>query len=191
MSRTATRALLAAAVAILLAAPAMARPPHHEVMDFPWMFSRGRIGIQVHPMTPELRKHFGAPEDQGVLVVKVEEGRPAALAGVKVGDIALALDGSPLESPRTLARAIHRAPEDKTVMLEVLRKGKLHSITLEPEPLRQPWAEAEGWADHFERGLREGGRELERRLHDLEERLDDLRENLEKRLDELEDGQRA
>ncbi len=87
MSRTALRALLAAVVAILLAAPAMAKPPHHEVMDFPWVFSRGRIGIQVNPMTPELRKHFGAPEDRGVLVVKVEEGRPAALAGVKVGDI--------------------------------------------------------------------------------------------------------
>ena len=62
--RLGSAACLLAAFMIALpvaAAPPSGAPPFHE-----WLFGRGRIGIRVQPLTPELREHFGAPKDRGV-----------------------------------------------------------------------------------------------------------------------------
>ena len=53
---------LLAALCAMLTTPVAAQPwPHDAVVDPP----RGRIGVQVQPMTPELREHFQAPADRG------------------------------------------------------------------------------------------------------------------------------
>jgi S1-C subfamily serine protease len=57
------------------------------VEKFEWSTSKGRLGVMVMSLTPELRKHFGAPDDRGVLVAHVEPDTPAAKAGVEVGDV--------------------------------------------------------------------------------------------------------
>ncbi|PNY82704.1 S1C family serine protease [Deinococcus koreensis] len=59
----------------------------------------------------------------GLTVVLVEEGSPAAQAGVRVGDVLLALDGDPMRHPRELLDRIRdRAGEALT--LRVLRGGE-------------------------------------------------------------------
>jgi C-terminal processing protease CtpA/Prc len=139
-------------------------------------------------MTPELREHFGAPKDRGVLVVRVEAERPAAKAGVRVGDIVLAVDETAIESPHDLIHATHRAPDGATLRLEVLRGGEKQSIAVAVEP-REAWSkEADQWMERFERGFEEGGRHLERRLDELERRFEELQKRFEERLRELEDG---
>ena len=60
-----------------IAAEATAQPPHW-VIDSPYMPHRGRIGVRVQPMTPELREFFEVPSDLGVLVAEVETDHPAA-----------------------------------------------------------------------------------------------------------------
>ena len=45
-------------------------------------------------MTQELRAHYGAPKDAGVLVAGVESESPAAKAGIQVGDIVTRADMS-------------------------------------------------------------------------------------------------
>jgi hypothetical protein len=69
----------------LAAAPsvASAEPAHDpQIESFEMMsMGRGRLGVFVLGITPELRKHFGVPEDRGVLVARVESGSPAASAG--------------------------------------------------------------------------------------------------------------
>ena len=87
----------------------------------------GFIGVQVVPMTPELRSHFGAPEDVGVLVSRVEEGGPAETAGIQVGDILSAVDGRAVESGRQLSRQIRKKEEGDTVTVELYRNGGLES----------------------------------------------------------------
>src|SRR5262245_50302044 len=57
------------------------------------MVSRGYLGVGLTDLTPELRTHFGAPEDAGVMVSKVEPGSPADKAGIKVGDVLASIDG--------------------------------------------------------------------------------------------------
>ena len=178
---------LALAFALAAPLPALAQPPGPPMHG--WFPAHGRIGLQVQPMTPELREHFGAPKDRGVLVERVEAERPAAKAGVRVGDIVLSVDEKPMEAPHDLVSVVHRAPDDVTLHLEILRGGKKQSIAVQPEP-REEWAkEADQWRERFGRGFEEGGRQLERRLDDLERRFEELQKRFEERLRELEDGE--
>ena len=53
---------------------------------------RGRLGVQLNDLTPELAEYFGA-KDGGVLVARVTPDSPAAKAGLKVGDVITSVDG--------------------------------------------------------------------------------------------------
>ena len=86
------RALLIAAGLAAMPASAAAGPFNDswsspQIFEkYEWSTSKGRLGVMVMSLTPELRKHLGAAEDRGVLVAHVEPGTPAASAGIAVGD---------------------------------------------------------------------------------------------------------
>jgi len=52
---------------------------------------RGHIGARTQPLTPELAPAFGLASTQGALVVRVDPGSPAAEAGLRSGDVVLAV----------------------------------------------------------------------------------------------------
>src|SRR5215475_13923485 len=62
------------------------------------MVRRGYLGTALMDLTPELRTHFGVPEEAGVMVSRVESGSPAEKAGLKVGDILTRVDGAAVKS---------------------------------------------------------------------------------------------
>jgi membrane-associated protease RseP (regulator of RpoE activity) len=138
-----------------------------------------RLGVQVQPMTPELRAWFEAPEGVGVLVARVEPGSPAAEAGVQVGDVIVEAGGEPVESPRDLIWQALRAPEGKKLAVALLRKGERVELEVVPRGKPQPpfWERDDLWGPgqggSLLRDLREQLRKLERRIEELEERLDD------------------
>jgi hypothetical protein len=103
------------------------------------MWSRGAfLGVQLTDLTPELRQHFGVPEDQGVLVASVVEDSPAARAGVEVGDILTRLDDELVSSGGSLARAVGKR-EPGPVQLELWRDGRIETLTAMLEkPADQP-----------------------------------------------------
>ena len=174
--------------AFVIASPVTAAPqgapPFHE-----WLFGRGRVGIRVQPLTPELREHFGAPNDRGVLVSEVESGRPAEKAGVRVGDVIVAVDGQPVAKPGALAGAIRRAPEGVSLSFQVVRKGKALTLELEPDdPTPLIDQETQEWMEGFGRHFEEGGRHLERRLQELERRIEELQREFEDRMRDLDAG---
>ena len=96
------------------------------------------LGVQLSELTPELRTHFGVPEDAGVMVGKLVDGSPAFRAGLEVGDIVTAVDGEPVASSSALARAIRDHEDGDTVVLEVWRDGRMQKIsaTLEEQERR-------------------------------------------------------
>ena len=99
------------------------QPARDHTRAFFWKsIGRGYLGVQVLGLTPELRAHFGAPEDAGVLVSKVEEGSPAADAGIQVGDVLTAVDGKPIAGPQSLALAIREKKPGDTVSVDFLRE---------------------------------------------------------------------
>jgi membrane-associated protease RseP (regulator of RpoE activity) len=72
-------------------------------------------------ITPELREHFGAPKDAGVLVARVIADGPAAKAGVRVGDVITAVDGQKIGDDTDLRRQVRAKKEKELASLEVLR----------------------------------------------------------------------
>ena len=92
-------------------------------------FGRGFLGISVQSLTPELRSHFGVPEDAGVIVSQVMDDGPAAQAGVRVGDILTSIDNEPIENTWDVVTEISQREKDSPVNLEIWRSGKIQTIT--------------------------------------------------------------
>ncbi len=69
---------------------------------------RRRLGIAVAParVARRLRRSVGLPERDGLLVRGVEEGGPAAEAGIREGDLVVAIDGRPVIDADTLLEAL-------------------------------------------------------------------------------------
>jgi S1-C subfamily serine protease len=93
-----------------------------------------RLGLRVEDMTPELRSFFGAASNVGILVSSVQEGTPAEAAGVRVGDVIVALDGSPVDSRADLNWSGEL--DDPTITLGIIRDrtGRDLDLTLEIPP---------------------------------------------------------
>lgn len=98
----------------------------------------GFLGVELAALTPELRAHFGAPEDAGVMVARVTEESPAWRSGVQVGDIVVAVGGEDVASPADLAREV-RARGGETVTLEVWRAGSVERLDVTLEEREASW----------------------------------------------------
>jgi predicted metalloprotease with PDZ domain len=179
MARVLIRSLAAVLFGLTLVASTAGATQPLDVPELPWSSPRGRIGAQVQPMTPELREHMGAPVDHGVLVVRIDANRPAARAGLEVGDVVIAVNGEPIQSASQLARRVRRAPEGAALQFETIRAGKRRTLSIQPEEPEDPWADPEEWMEQIERGLTRGSEELRKRLDELERRLKELEQRIE------------
>jgi membrane-associated protease RseP (regulator of RpoE activity) len=90
---------------------------------------RGYLGVSLLELTQELRVHFGAPEDSGVMISKVEADSPAQAAGLRAGDILLTLNGAPLDSSHMAARLIAAGSEGDRIELGIARDGAPETVT--------------------------------------------------------------
>jgi membrane-associated protease RseP (regulator of RpoE activity) len=160
---------------------------------------RGYLGVRLLEMTPELRTHYGAPKDAGVLIAGVESESPASKAGIQVGDIVTRAGGERIEFPSDLTRAVRPMKSGETLKLEVSRDRTVKQLTVKIEERRS--AEIDLGEMGHDLGMmgRELGRDLGRDIgRDLgrrswvfrtPENLDRLQEKLDemdKRLKEIE-----
>jgi membrane-associated protease RseP (regulator of RpoE activity) len=90
---------------------------------------RGYLGVGLTDLSPELRAHFGVPEDSGVMVSSVEDGSPADKAGVKVGDIIASLDGKDVKSSWDIRSQVRELKEGEQVPITVYRDGKAQNLS--------------------------------------------------------------
>lgn len=123
----------------------MARPVMEQILKQGKVI-RGYLGIRLQGMTPELAKSFGAKTTQGALVADVVADSPAARAGVRRGDIVLAVDGEPVLDSRRLTLRISQAAPGTAVDLRLLRDGQEQNlrITLGELPVDPERAPAPG-----------------------------------------------
>ncbi|MGZ8393542.1 MAG: Do family serine endopeptidase [Nitrospira sp.] len=85
---------------------------------------RAWLGVGLQPMTLDLAKKFGVGENEGVLVNEVFERDPAALAGIKPGDVITKVDGALVDTPNKLSRLVAGLDPGATTTVEVVRDGK-------------------------------------------------------------------
>jgi len=85
---------------------------------------RGWLGVGIQPLTPKLGEKFGVKDGKGILVNEVFEGNPAAVAGIKPGDIITSIGGERLESPNQLSRVVAGFGPGQEVEVQVIRDGQ-------------------------------------------------------------------
>jgi serine protease DegQ len=89
---------------------------------------RGRLGIEVQDLTPELADSFDETVtkavSEGALISKVVPGSAAAQAGLKTGDVVVGLNGSPVRGATDLRNRIGLMTVGTDVSLDVLRRGE-------------------------------------------------------------------
>jgi len=90
--------------------------------------TRGRIGVQIQDLDQSLAQSFGLPKSEGALISKVEPNGPADKAGLRSGDVIIAVDGQPIGQMTELPSAIAAKKPGSTVALGVWRGGKQQEI---------------------------------------------------------------
>ncbi len=91
---------------------------------------RGRIGVQIAPVTKEVAESIGLGQPRGALVQSVEKDGPADKAGVEAGDIILRVDGRAVEKSGDLPRIIGGTKPGARSSLQVYRRGNSRDIVV-------------------------------------------------------------
>ncbi|MCB2109373.1 MAG: PDZ domain-containing protein, partial [Rhodobacteraceae bacterium] len=89
---------------------------------------RGRIGIQIVDLDPQLAATFNMKETDGAVVQRVEKGSPGDDAGIKAGDVVVSLDGTPIKSAADLRNKVGLTQVGKSVTVTLVRDGKKQDI---------------------------------------------------------------
>src|SRR3954462_2926603 len=83
--------------------------------------TRGWIGVGVQDMTKELSDSFKLPEIRGARMNEVFRGTPAEKAGIKLGDILVAVEGKPVTDSSTMLNLVAALNPGKQATLKVVR----------------------------------------------------------------------
>jgi len=91
---------------------------------------RGRVGVGIQEVSQSLAQSFGLQRPQGALVASVEPGGPADKAGLKTGDVILAMDGKPVERSNELPPRVANVKPGTQTTFDVWRDGKRQQIAV-------------------------------------------------------------
>ena len=91
---------------------------------------RGRIGVGIQAVTQDLAEAFGMKTPRGAVITQLEKDQPGEKAGLKVGDIVVALNGQAINSANDLPVKISAMKPGTKAKLTVLRNGKEQDITV-------------------------------------------------------------
>jgi serine protease Do len=91
---------------------------------------RGYLGLLPQDVTPALAKQFGLSQPTGALVAEVEPNTPASRAGLKRGDVILALNGQTVASANDLRLRVSQTAPGTNVKLQISRDGKTQDVNV-------------------------------------------------------------
>jgi serine protease DegQ len=86
--------------------------------------TRGWIGVAVQDLTSELAESLKLSETQGTLITEVFSGTPAYQAGMKAGDVLVAVDGKPVTDSSSMLTLISAIVPGSNAALKVIRAQK-------------------------------------------------------------------
>ncbi len=148
---------------------------------------RGRLGVRIESLSPDLGEYFGLKDGKGVLVLEVLKDTPAAKAGIKAGDVITRAGDHPVNDAEDLVAALQG--ETGKVSLRIVRHGTPRTIEA---TLERPGAARRGAQSWMSPGpmMRQGPRlqdreQMQREIEQMRRQLDELQ----KRLDQVQGGQ--
>jgi serine protease Do len=92
--------------------------------------ARGRIGVQIGPVSKDVAEAIGLGQARGASVVSVEKDGPADKAGVEAGDIITKVDGKNVEKSADLPRMIGAVKPGAKTTIQVFRRGSTKELSL-------------------------------------------------------------
>lgn len=108
------------------------------------------LGVQMTTLTPEVKQEinsnsnlgFNISDEQGVLVVKVVDGSPAARAGLQPGDVVRRVNGQDVTTADQLQNIVEAAQVGNTLQIELKRNGRDQTVAVQtgayPVEMSQP-----------------------------------------------------
>ncbi|MCS6805008.1 MAG: PDZ domain-containing protein [Blastocatellia bacterium] len=90
---------------------------------------RGRMGITLQELTPQLADYFGVKDRTGVLISSVREDSPASRAGLKAGDVIIAIDGESVQDANDVIRVVAKK-EQGPVEVRIVRERREMTVTV-------------------------------------------------------------
>ena len=96
------------------------------------------LGVSVMELSSDLRTHYGAPRDSGLLVSKVDSDSPAQKAGIKVGDIITKVGTNKLTTASDVDTFLSTAQQgtqqaNQKVAIQVIRNQKTLTLHVTPQ----------------------------------------------------------
>lgn len=89
---------------------------------------RGYIGVEPQDITPELAESFGLTRKTGAIIAGVIKSGPADKAGLKPGDILVAIEGKPITDSTDMTNLIAQLQPGSKAKLTVLRKTQESTV---------------------------------------------------------------
>lgn len=97
------------------------------------------LGVQMTTLTPEVKQEINADpnapisisEEQGVLVLKVVDGSPAAKAGIRAGDVVLRVNGQEVATADDLQKMVEALQVGNNLQVDLKRDGRDQSVSLQ------------------------------------------------------------
>ena len=94
--------------------------------------ARGYLGLGMYPLrlSGNLQASLSLPGESGIMVVAVEAEGPAEKAGVMIGDVLVALEGSPVRDTDDVQSFLGGERVGKQVSAKIIRAGSLKELTI-------------------------------------------------------------
>lgn len=89
---------------------------------------RGKIGVHIQDLTPELAQAFNIEQAKGAVITKVEKGSRAEKAGIEAGDVVTGVNGKEIDNGSDLRNEIGLLRVGEEIKLTLLRAGKQKTI---------------------------------------------------------------
>lgn len=112
------------------------------------LISKGRVdhpylGVQMVTLTPELKEKIirrsgnrvNLVADQGVLLVRIVSESPAAIGGLKPGDVIKTINNQPVSKVDELQKLVENSQIGTPLKVQVDRQGRTVKLTVSPAPL--------------------------------------------------------
>lgn len=147
------------------------------------MFGGDIEGMDLMDLNKQLGEYFEAPNGKGVLVQSVEKDENGAKAGIKAGDVIIKVGTESVSDMQDIREAIDDLDDAEKVSVELLRKGKKMTVTLElseedvdhlfwpgyaPESYNFHFAPEQRKMEEMQHKLRKELQELPRKQHELQ-----------------------
>jgi len=154
-------------------------------------YGRGRLGIRVESLNPDLASYFGGRDTRGALVLDVTDGSPADKAGIRAGDVITSLGTKPVTDADDLVEAV-RSSEGQ-VSVSLTRHGAKQTLqaTLDPVQrsmsIRRPSSQSYHWDSrsygNTPRRIHVDGDEMDQQQ--LRQQMQQMREDMKRMREEM------